>query len=81
MVSYKNEFFIFGGRYDNTILNDLWKFDTICNEWELIKESKDSIEISGRCLSILTKFGNRFFIIGGVGKDYFKDVYEELSRA
>ena len=61
MVSYKNDFFIFGGHDGNKALNDFWKFDTICNEWELIKESKDTFIDIKNTISKADTFYNSSF--------------------
>ena len=78
---FENHMYVFGGREDNRILNDLWMFDLETLQWQELQENRDKVtggfaeefpvERSGHSCDL---FGHFMVIFGG-----FYNLTKELN--
>lgn len=70
-----DKLYVFAGSNNEKILNDLWRFDTMCEKWELVEYQG---EISARSGSKSCVFGDYLYIYGGYtrrGGEYFNSLH------
>ncbi|HPY76086.1 MAG TPA: kelch repeat-containing protein [Planctomycetota bacterium] len=78
MVAIDNTLYIFGGKgEDDTLLNDLWKYDVSGKIWEKIDTRQEETP-EARCDHTMHANGNKeFWILGGYNDDnYLKDLWQ-----
>ncbi|XP_065571699.1 leucine-zipper-like transcriptional regulator 1 isoform X2 [Artemia franciscana] len=65
MLAYDRHLYVFGGAADNTLPNDLYRYDLDTQTWESIVPSNDSHIPSGRVFHAAAAIGDAMFVFGG----------------